>query len=58
MHLRFLQQHAGTHTYNFTPTISAPATGNTANYGAVNFTAQEVMQLDMIENSAGCVTAA
>jgi gliding motility-associated-like protein len=29
----------GTHTYNFTPAAGAPATGNTANYGPVSFTA-------------------
>jgi hypothetical protein len=49
---------AGTHTYNFTPTVGAPATGNTANYGAVNFTAPGSYTVTHTVNSAGCVTAA
>ncbi len=49
---------AGTHTYNFFPTTGAPATGNTANYGPVNFTAAGSYTVTHTVNSAGCVTAA
>lgn len=48
---------AGTHTYNFSPTTGAPATGNTANYGAVNFTSAGTYTVTHTINTAGCITA-
>lgn len=48
---------AGTHTYNFSPAAGAPATGNTANYGAVSFTSPGTYTVTHTVNSAGCVTA-
>ena len=49
---------AGTHTYNFSPTAGAPATGNVANYGPVSFTAPGTYTVTHTVNSSGCTTAA
>jgi len=45
---------AGTHTYNFSPAAGAPATGNTNNYGPVNFTAPGTYTVTHTITNAGC----
>jgi gliding motility-associated-like protein len=47
----------GTHTYNFNPTVGAPPTGSSANYGPVSFTAPGTYTVTHTVNSGGCVTS-
>ncbi|MBK7666170.1 MAG: gliding motility-associated C-terminal domain-containing protein [Sphingobacteriaceae bacterium] len=48
---------AGTHTYNFNPTVGSPPTGNTNPYGPVSFTAPGNYTVTHTVNSAGCVSS-
>ncbi len=47
-------QAAGTHTYNFNPTVGAPASSNANPYGPVSFTAPGTYTITHILTNAGC----
>lgn len=51
-------QAAGTHTFDFNPTVGAPASGNTTPYGPVSFTAPGTYTVTHTITNAGCTTSA
>lgn len=51
-------QAAGTHTFDFNPTVGAPASGNTTPYGPVSFTAPGTYTVTHTITNSGCTTSA